>query len=124
MRIPTSPAGPWPTSAASDWRPPRFRARVLLITASSLGAAWLNAPAWPIIISVCGLVLISRNGAADERLQLRRLVEPLLGTADTRSRERSLLRWLLTAALVIGGLVILFNGKERFDLLSRSAACC
>jgi len=90
---------------------------VLLITASSLGAAWLNAPAWPIIIIVCGLVLISRNGTADERLQLRRLAEPVLGTADTRTRERSLLRWLLTAALIVGGMVILFNGKERFDLL-------
>src|ERR1700733_3809932 len=90
---------------------------VLLITASSLGAAWLNAPAWPIIISVCGLVLIARNGAEDERLQLRHLVEPLLGTADTRTRKRSLLRWLLTAALVVGGLAILFSGKERLDLL-------
>ncbi len=90
---------------------------VLLITATSLGAGWLNAPAWPIIISVCGLVLIARNGAADEKLQLRNLVEPLLGTSDTRNRRRSLLRWLLTAALVIGGLVILFNGKERLDLL-------
>jgi signal transduction histidine kinase len=90
---------------------------VLLITASSLGAAWLNAPAWPIIICVCGLVLISRNGTADERLQLRHLVEPVLGTSDIRSRERSLLRWLLTAALIVGGLIILFNGKERFDLL-------
>jgi signal transduction histidine kinase len=90
---------------------------VLLITASSLGAGWLNAPAWPIIISVCGLVLIARNGAEDERLQLRHLVEPLLGTADTRTRKRSLLRWLLTAALIIAGLAILFSGKERLDLL-------
>jgi signal transduction histidine kinase len=90
---------------------------VLLITASSLGAAWLNAPAWPLIICVCGLVLISRNGTADERLQLRRLAEPVLGAGDVRTRERSLLRWLLTVALLVAGLVILFNGKERFDLL-------
>ena len=90
---------------------------VLLITASSLGAGWLNAPAWPTIISVCGLVLISRNGSPDEQQQIRRIAEPVLGTSDVRTRERSLLRWLLTAALLIGGLVILFNGKERFDLL-------
>jgi signal transduction histidine kinase len=90
---------------------------VLLITASSLGAGWLNAPAWPIIISVCGLVLIARNGTEDERLQLRGLADPVLGTGGTRNRERSLWRWLLTAALVLGGLAILFSGKERLDLL-------
>jgi phage shock protein PspC (stress-responsive transcriptional regulator) len=34
---------------------------VVLIVASSLQAEWLNAVAWPIIICVCGLVLIWRN---------------------------------------------------------------
>src|SRR5580698_10167878 len=83
----------------------------------ALGAAWLNAPAWPIIISVCGLVLIARNGAPEEQDQLRRLVEPVLGAAGSPAADRKMLRWLLTAALLIGGLVILLHGKERLDLL-------
>jgi signal transduction histidine kinase len=90
---------------------------ILLIVASSLGAAWLTAPAWAIIISVCGLVLITRNGSADEQRQLRRVFEPIVGTSDSRSRERSILRWLLIAALVIVGLSVLLHGKERYELL-------
>src|SRR5580698_3797734 len=90
---------------------------ILMIAVSTLGAAWLNAPAWPIIISVCGLVLIARNGAPEEQDQLRRLVEPVLGAAGSPAADRKMLRWLLTAALLIGGLVILLHGKERLDLL-------
>lgn len=90
---------------------------ILLIAVSSLGAAWLNAPAWPIIISVCGLVLIARNGSPEEQNQLRRLVEPVLGAAGSPAADRKLLRWLLTAALLIAGLVLLLHGHERLDLL-------
>jgi signal transduction histidine kinase len=90
---------------------------ILLIAVSSLGAAWLNAPAWPIIISVCGLVLIARNGAPEEQDQLRRLVEPVLGAAGSPAADRKMLRWLLTAALLIAGVVVLLHGKERLDLL-------
>jgi signal transduction histidine kinase len=90
---------------------------VLLIVASSLGAAWLEAPAWAIILCVCGLVLITRNGSPQEQDQLRRVFEPVLGTGDTRSRERSILRWLVTAALVIAGLSLLIHNHERYALL-------
>jgi signal transduction histidine kinase len=89
----------------------------VLITASSLGAAWLTAPAWPILITVCGLVLIARNGSADEQVQLRRVFEPILGTGDAKSRERSILRWLGTAVLTIIGLTLLIHGRERYQLL-------
>jgi signal transduction histidine kinase len=91
---------------------------VLMITASSLGAGWLNAPAWPIIISVCCLVLIARNGSPEEQDQLRRVFEPITGAGDGRLRERSILRWLVIAALLIGGLSILLNGHERWALLA------
>ena len=91
---------------------------VLMIAASSLGAGWLNAPAWPIVISVCCLVLIARNGSPDEQDQLRRVFEPITGTGDRRSRERSILRWVVVAALLIGGLSILLNGHERWALLA------
>jgi signal transduction histidine kinase len=90
---------------------------VLLIVATSLGASWLEAPAWAIILCVCGLVLITRNGSAEEQDQLRRVFEPILGTGDAKSRERSILRWLLTAALVIGGLSLLLHNHERYALL-------
>jgi signal transduction histidine kinase len=91
---------------------------VLMITASSLGAGWLNAPAWPIIISVCCLVLIARNGSPDEQDQVRRVFEPITGAGDGRLRERSILRWLVIGALLIGGLAILLNGHERWALLA------
>jgi signal transduction histidine kinase len=90
---------------------------VLLILAASLGASWLEAPAWAIIFCVCGLVLITRNGSAEEQDQLRRVFEPVLGTGDTKSRERSILRWLVTAALVIAGLTLLIHNHERYALL-------
>jgi signal transduction histidine kinase len=88
---------------------------VLLVIASSLGATWI--PAWSIIISICGLVLISRNASQDEQDMLRGVTEPVFGTADGRSRERAVLRWLLTAALLIAGLSLLLSGKERYALL-------
>jgi signal transduction histidine kinase len=87
----------------------------VILSASALGALWLNALAWPLIVSVCGMVLIWRNAAPDERALLDRLVEPLFGPA--RARDRVLLRVLVTAGLVIAGLVILLTGHERFALL-------
>jgi signal transduction histidine kinase len=90
---------------------------ILLVIASSLGATWITAPAWSIIISICGLVLISRNGSQDEQAMLRRVTEPVIGTADGRTRDRAFLRWLFTAALLIAGLSLLLSGKERYALL-------
>jgi signal transduction histidine kinase len=91
---------------------------VVLIVASSLQAEWLNAVAWPIIICVCGLVLIWRNADEDEKALLHRLAEPVIGPLEGRGNDRVFLRWFITAALLIAGLVILLNGHESYQLLA------
>jgi signal transduction histidine kinase len=91
---------------------------VLLLAASALSAVWLTAVSWPIIISVCGMVLIWRNAAPDEQDLLHRLAEPLLGPAVGRTNDRILLRVLITAALLVAGLAILLHGRQRIDLLA------
>jgi signal transduction histidine kinase len=90
---------------------------LLLLAVSALGALWLNAVAWPIIITVCGMVLIWRNAAPDEQELLRRLTEPLVGTAG-RVNDRLVLRITATAALLAIGLVLLLNGHHHADVLA------
>ncbi len=90
---------------------------VLMIVASALGAAWLNAVAWPVIISVSGMLLIWRNADPDEQAMLHRLAEPLVGSAAGRTRDRIWLRVLITGVLLAAGLSVLLHGRERFDLL-------
>jgi signal transduction histidine kinase len=91
---------------------------VLLIAASALGAGWLSAVAWPIIITVCGMVLIWRNAAPDEQDLLHRLAEPVIGPVAGRADDRRLLRILITAGLLAAGLVILLHGRRHIDLLA------
>ncbi len=90
---------------------------VLLIVASYLDAGWLNAVAWPMIISVCGLVLIWRNADPDEQAVLHRLAGPVFTPATAGAKERLWLRVLITAALISGGLLTLVHGRHQADLL-------
>lgn len=90
---------------------------VLLVVASVLDAGWLNAVAWPMIISVCGMVLIWRNADADERELLHRLGGPVFTQATAGAKERLWLRVLTTAALITVGLVVLVHGRHHTDLL-------
>ena len=89
----------------------------VMITASALGAAWLNAFAWPLIICACSMVLIWRNAEPEERALLDRLAEPLVGAASGRAKDRVVLRAVVIAGLVLAGLIILLTGHERFALL-------
>jgi signal transduction histidine kinase len=90
---------------------------VLLVVASFLDAGWLNAVAWPLIITVCGMVLICRNADAEEQENLRRLAGPVLASAATGVKERIWLRALITAVLVALGLVVLSVWGGQTDLL-------
>ena len=90
---------------------------VLLLIASALGAQWFSSVAWPLVISVAGLVLIWRNSAEDERTAIRRLTEPLLGlTTDTRG-SRTAIRLVLAALLLIGGISALVSAHESIAVL-------
>jgi signal transduction histidine kinase len=91
---------------------------LLMVAASALGAVWLNAVAWPILLSVCGMVLIWRNADPDEQALLRGLAEPVLGSPDRRSTDRAWLRPAIGAVLLIGGVVVLLHGHNYTDLLT------
>jgi signal transduction histidine kinase len=90
---------------------------VLLIVASYLDAGWLNAVAWPTIITVCGMVLIWRNADPDEQELLHALVGPVVTQATGSGKERIALRVVITAALIAGGLSLLLSGKHPAELL-------
>jgi signal transduction histidine kinase len=85
---------------------------VMLIIASALGASWLTDFAWPLVMSVTGIVLIWRNASADEQASMRRLAEPLRGLAEggSRSASKTVLRAVAATLLLGGGLSALLTG--------------
>jgi signal transduction histidine kinase len=96
---------------------------VLLLIASVLGASWLGNLAWPLVITVAGLVLIWRNAPADEQAALRRLAEPLLGLSADNRRSWPVLRVSVASLLLIGGLlIVLFGRKGRASLYPLESA--
>ncbi len=73
--------------------------------------------AWPLVVSVAGLVLIWRNAPAGEQGLLHRLTDPLLGLAGGGSRARIALRVAVAAALFGTGLSALLTGHpNRYTL--------
>jgi signal transduction histidine kinase len=90
---------------------------VLLVVASVLDAGWLNAVAWPLIITVCGMVLIWRNADPDEQAVLHRLAGPVFTPKTTGAKERLWLRVLITVVLIGLGLSVLVTGRHDTDLL-------
>ncbi len=89
----------------------------VLVIISVLGAGWLGSLAWPLVISVAGIVLIWRNAPADEQETLRRLVDPLLGFTRDTTPARTAVRVSIAVLLLLGGLVTLFLGHTRSALL-------
>ncbi len=90
---------------------------VVLLIASALGAGWLGSLAWPLVISVAGIVLIWRNAPADEQATMRRLAEPLLRLAEGDGRSRFAARASIASLLLAVGLFILLSGPVREALL-------
>jgi signal transduction histidine kinase len=86
------------------------------VFANVLAAGLLGSLAWPVGLCVAGVVLIWRN-APDERASIRRLAEPLLTVTGGEGRSRTMLRVLLAALLLIGGLVTLVNGHHSAAIL-------
>jgi signal transduction histidine kinase/phage shock protein PspC (stress-responsive transcriptional regulator) len=90
---------------------------VVMLIGAALGAAWLGSAAWPVVITLAGLVLIWRNADPDEQVVLRRLVEPLLDVAAGHRRSRVAARVALAAVTLLAGLSILLPGHpQRADL--------
>ncbi len=89
----------------------------MLVIISVLGAGWLGSLAWPLVISVAGIVLIWRNAPADEQETLRRLVDPLLGFTGDTTPARIAMRVSIAVLLLLGGMVTLLLGHTRSSLL-------
>jgi len=90
---------------------------VVLMIASAIGADWLGSVAWPLVISVAGIVLLWRNAPADEQATMRRLAEPLLGLAEGRRRSRTVARMLVAGLLLVAGVFILLSVPRSGALL-------
>ena len=89
----------------------------MLVIISVVGAGWLGSLAWPLVISVAGIVLIWRNAPADEQETLRRLVDPLLGFTGDTTPARIAMRVSIAVLLLLGGMVTLLLGHARSSLL-------
>src|ERR1700733_7134012 len=74
----------------------------LLLILSLLGAGWLGLPAWPLVVSGAGLVLIWRNAATDEQEIMRHAAAPLARQISVRGRSRLTVRLAVGAALLAG----------------------
>jgi signal transduction histidine kinase/phage shock protein PspC (stress-responsive transcriptional regulator) len=83
---------------------------IVLILGSALGATWLGTAAWPLVVSVAGLVLLWRNAPEGEQALLHRLTDPLLGLAGGGSTTRIVLRIAIAVVLIGFGMGLIFSG--------------
>jgi signal transduction histidine kinase len=89
----------------------------VLLIASLAHAGWLGSVAWSMVPSAAGIVLIWRNAPPDEQAVLRRIAEPLLGLTPGRRRSRLVVRGLIAAVLLGGGLGSLLHQSPTRSLL-------
>src|SRR6266540_483456 len=90
---------------------------VVLLIASVLGAGWLGTLAWPLGISLAGIVLIWRNAPADEQATMRSLAEPLLGLTEGSQRSRIVARVSIASVLLAAGLFTVASGHATRAVL-------
>ncbi len=88
---------------------------VIELVSAALGAGFAASAAWPVLLSLGGLVLIFRNADEEERAWLRRVVEPLwrLGSTHRRSVSGSVLRVVLGVVLAVAGVSLLVLGHPN-----------
>jgi signal transduction histidine kinase len=90
----------------------------LLFVVGAFNIGWIDGYAWPQVVTVAGLVLIWRNGSADEQATLRRLAEPLGAAPNPAARTRwSAIRLGVAALLIFGGAGWLASAHESLALL-------
>ena len=90
---------------------------VLLLIASELGAGLLGAVEWPLVLCTAGIVLIWRNGTAEEQEAMRHLAEPFVGLTGGR-RPRLVWRLAVAFVLFVVGTGILVSGHESIRMLA------
>jgi len=86
-----------------------------LVISSSLGAGWVGTLATPICIGAGGFVLLWRNVGSEERALMERVLRPLarLGFTGRGSRRLLVLRIVVGAAIVAGGVWAITDGPHR-----------
>ena len=89
---------------------------VLVAIASALGAPWLSAVEWPLVICSVGIAVIWRNGTGEEQETMRHLAEPLVGLTGGR-RSRFVWRLAVAFVLFIVGTAVLVSGHESLKML-------
>jgi signal transduction histidine kinase len=77
-----------------------------LLGLQALGLHRLGTVAWPLMLGVVGLFVVWRGAGAEERTDLRQLIEraPVFGIDAGRSRRTTIVRVALGIALTLGGL--------------------
>ncbi len=92
---------------------------LILLVGGVFNDSWFASWAWPQVASVAGLVLIWRNGSADEHATLRRYAEPLgAAVGETSRNRRSAIRLSIAALLVLTGAVSLAKTQASLALLA------
>ncbi|HVC04816.1 MAG TPA: PspC domain-containing protein [Candidatus Acidoferrales bacterium] len=89
----------------------------VLVVVSFAGAGWIGSLAWPLVISVAGIVVLIRNASPAEQATLRSLVEPLLGFTGDTTRGMTVMRVSIALVLLAGGLALLLVGHAQAALL-------
>ena len=80
---------------------------------------WFASWAWPQVGTVAGLVLIWRNGSADEQSAIRRYAEPLgAAVGETSRNRRSAIRLAVATVLILSGAVSLAKTHASLALLA------
>jgi signal transduction histidine kinase len=90
---------------------------VTLLVASALRAGWLGSLAWPLLVSLGGLVLIWRNAPPEEQAVLRRVAEPVLEITGANRRSSLALRVGVGVLSLGAGLVLLLAGHPTRSAL-------
>jgi signal transduction histidine kinase len=92
---------------------------LVLLVGGVFNDSWFASWAWPQVGSVAGLVLIWRNGSADEQTALRHYAEPLGAAVGETSRNRkAAIRLTIASLLILTGAVSLAKTRASLALLA------
>jgi signal transduction histidine kinase len=90
-----------------------------VLVVSALGIGYASSVAWPLYLSLAGLVLIWRNAEEDESVWMRQVAGTLLqvSTEPRHSRRSFVLRVIIGVVLLAAGLLVIVLGHPNTALL-------
>jgi signal transduction histidine kinase len=91
---------------------------LFLLVGGVFNDSWFASWAWPQVGTLAGLVLIWRNGSADEQSALRHYAEPLgAAVGETSRNRRSAIRLTIASLLILSGAISLAKTHASLTLL-------